>query len=297
MVKRVPLFPGGRDAGRTADDAVLSWPGLSSGFASLPAHDDETVTGAGQVGVAFSAHREVTYTTGGRVRSASYPGGSVICSGTEPIVWSGVREHTEALELYPDPELVARHVGAAAGRSWPVERSVVGRADPVVVGIASIFRRVHTADAYLSDVAASTLAHHLVRHVLVEYAGAPGVHSAGHEAGSTRGHIRLSRGNLATVYDVVEEELEGRISLDALAASVHLSPFHFARAFKASVGMAPYEFVTSRRMDRARLLLRTTGDPVERIAREVGFGNLSHFRRVFRSHAGDTPTAYRAGLR
>ncbi|MBA3295146.1 MAG: helix-turn-helix transcriptional regulator [Geodermatophilaceae bacterium] len=293
----MPYLPAERDVGGTARDGVLSWPGLSSGFASLPAHDDETVTGAGQVGVAFSAHREVTYATGGRIRSATYPGGSVICSGTEPIVWSGVREYTEALELYPDPELVGWYIGAASGSSWPVERSVVGRADPVVVGIASIFRRAHTANAYLSDVAASTLAHHLVRHVLVEYAGAAWVNSKGHGAENASRHTGLSRGDLATIYDVVEEKPGARICLDTLAASVNLSPFHFARAFKASVGMAPYEFVTSRRMDRARLLLQTTNAPVERIAREVSFGNLSHFRRVFRSHVGETPAAYRAGLR
>jgi len=293
----VPHLPTERDVGRSARDAVLSWPGLSSAFASLPAHDDETVTGAGQVGVAFSAHREVTYATGGRSRSATYPGGSVICSGTEPIVWSGVREHTEALELYPDPELVGWHIGATSARSWPVERSVVGRADPVVVGIASIFRRAHCANAYLSDVAASTLAHHLVRHVLVEYAGAAWVNSKGHGAESAIRHTGLSRGDLATIYDVVEAKLGARICLDTLAASVNLSLFHFARAFKASVGMAPYEFVTSRRMDRARLLLQSTNASVEWIACEVSFGNLSHFRRIFRSHVGDTPAAYRAALR
>ena len=70
-----------------------------------------------------------------------------------------------------------------------------------------------------------------------------------------------------------------------------LSPFHFARAFKAATGLTPHEFVTGRRMDRARWLLRS--QPVEAVAAAVGFGNLSHFRRLFRRHHGGPPSGLR----
>lgn len=84
----------------------------------------------------------MTYSCGGRTRRASYPGGSVICAGADPVVWSAVREPTEAVELYRHEQLPARYAsGADTGLCWPVERSIVGGVDPVVVGIASIFWR------------------------------------------------------------------------------------------------------------------------------------------------------------
>ena len=264
------------------------WPGLVSHYASLPPHDRETVTRPGQIGVAFSTHRDVGYDSGGGRRTTSYPGGSVICSGDSPIVWSRVRDHTEALEIYPDPALLTSVGGEHLDpeRPWPVDRCVVGRADPVVVGVASVLRRAHLANSCVSDVAASALAHLLVRHVLVEYAGVP--------VDSDRRPTRLSRGALGRVYDLIEAELHGCLTLDRLAEHAHLSPFHFARAFKASVGMTPHAFVTSRRMDRARDLLLGTDAPVEHVAGDVGFANLSHFRRVFRAHTGATPSQFRA---
>jgi AraC family transcriptional regulator len=78
-----------------------------------------------------------------------------------------------------------------------------------------------------------------------------------------------------------------------LAAVVALSPYHFARAFKASTGMPPHRFVTQRRMDRAMGLLTTTRASVTEIAYAVGFGNVSHFRRLFRRHTGFLPGAVR----
>ena len=106
----------------------------------------------------------------------------------------------------------------------------------------------------------------------------------------------LSGASLVRVHDLVESELAGELTLKRLSAEVHLSPFHFARCFTATVGMPPHRFVTSRRIDRARHLLRSTPWPVERVAGTVGFGNLSHFRRVFRDQVGSTPAAYRAAL-
>jgi AraC family transcriptional regulator len=99
------------------------------------------------------------------------------------------------------------------------------------------------------------------------------------------------------VGDLIDAHLAATLTLDRLAATVHLSPHHFARAFKATVGLAPHAYVTARRMDRARSLLRDTDRPVADVATAVGFTNLSHFRRVFRAHAGDTPAAYRADAR
>ncbi len=263
----------------------LEWPGLTSAWAWLPPHRDETVTGAHQIGVAFSGHRDVRVRSGARRSRATYAGGAVICSGAEPIVWSDVHDPTEALEIYPGAELLARVAGPGHDAGWPVDRAVIGGADPVVVGLAGILRRAHVASAYLSETAASGLGHLLVRHLLTEYGG--------HRLPPAPGHTRLSRAQIGHVTDLVAADVGGQLTLDRLAAGTHLSPYHFARAFKATMGQPPHAWVTAWRMDHARRLLAGTGLTVAEVADAVGFANLSHFRRVFRAHTGAGPAAYR----
>jgi AraC family transcriptional regulator len=80
-----------------------------------------------------------------------------------------------------------------------------------------------------------------------------------------------------------------RITLDAMAAVAALSPFHFARAFTTTTGMAPHRFVTARRLEAAKSALLTTDASVVQVAHAVGFSNVSHFRRVFRRELGVLP--------
>jgi AraC family transcriptional regulator len=71
-----------------------------------------------------------------------------------------------------------------------------------------------------------------------------------------------------------------------------MSPFHFARSFKAATGSPPHAFVVARRMDRAAALFRSTDLPVAAVAKAVGFSSPPHFRRHFRAHWGATPGDY-----
>jgi AraC family transcriptional regulator len=90
------------------------------------------------------------------------------------------------------------------------------------------------------------------------------------------------------VVEFVDAELGGELTLDRLAATAAMSPFHFARTFKHTTGIAPHQFVMARRMERAAALLRS-GMSVLDTAHAVGLSNVSHFRRVFRRHHGVLP--------
>jgi AraC family transcriptional regulator len=68
-----------------------------------------------------------------------------------------------------------------------------------------------------------------------------------------------------------------------------LSPFHFLRMFRETIGVTPHAFTVARRLQRARLLLLTTSWPVAAVARAVGYSNLGHFRRAFRRAFGVGP--------
>jgi AraC family transcriptional regulator len=63
------------------------------------------------------------------------------------------------------------------------------------------------------------------------------------------------------------------------------------------VGVTPWAFVTVRRLDHARLLLRTTDLSVAAVATAVGASNVSHFGRLFVAHVGCTPGRYRTLVR
>jgi AraC family transcriptional regulator len=108
------------------------------------------------------------------------------------------------------------------------------------------------------------------------------------------------RGGLAAwqksrVADYVEEHLADSVLLSQLAEVARLSPFHFSRAFKQSFGLPPLRYVTSRRIERAKILLAGE-DSITQVGLAVGFGETSSFTTAFRRRTGVTPTVFRRAL-
>jgi len=89
------------------------------------------------------------------------------------------------------------------------------------------------------------------------------------------------------------DHLDADLSVPALAQRAFMSPRNFARAFKAETGMTPATYVEALRVERARLALETTAEPVEAIARRCGFGTPETMRRAFARRLGVSPAAYR----
>ena len=106
----------------------------------------------------------------------------------------------------------------------------------------------------------------------------------------------LSRERLQRVRDYVEAHLDEDLSLTMLADIACLSPYHFSRSFKQSIGVGPQRYVIQRRLERAKTLLQRTREPLALIALEAGFGDQSHFTTIFRREMGVTPGRFRAEL-
>lgn len=110
---------------------------------------------------------------------------------------------------------------------------------------------------------------------------------------------RRSRGGglapyqLKRVCDAMTADLAEEVPLAALASMVGVSYHHFCHAFKASVGLAPHQWLVERRVERACELLRTTRESVTEIAAAVGYDDPNQLLRVFRSRRGTTPAGYR----
>ena len=105
---------------------------------------------------------------------------------------------------------------------------------------------------------------------------------------------RLSERALKRVTDYVEDCLGEDVSLAAMAGTVGLSPYHFARLFRESTGLSPHQYVIRRRVERARLLLATTDRSLAAIAAEVGFASGSHLTTHFRRLVGVSPSRFRS---
>ncbi|MGW3664068.1 AraC family transcriptional regulator [Streptomyces sp. NPDC005141] len=90
---------------------------------------------------------------------------------------------------------------------------------------------------------------------------------------------------------LLDERLVEGIALDEAARLVHAHPAHLVRAFSGAFGIAPHQYLMSRRVDRARRLL-LDGRPPGEVATTTGFYDQSHLTRHFRRLVGVTPGRY-----
>ena len=81
-----------------------------------------------------------------------------------------------------------------------------------------------------------------------------------------------------------------------LARVSHVSPAHFARAFKDAFGVPPHRYLLTRRIERATALLRDGDMPILDIALQTGWNSLGTFGRTFRDITGETPGDFRARM-
>ena len=93
------------------------------------------------------------------------------------------------------------------------------------------------------------------------------------------------------VLEMIDARLDARLTVDMLAREVGLSPAHFARAFKETVGQAPHQYLLWLRLERARRLLELCGADLSGIAQRTGFADQAHFTRLFKRAYRITPGA------
>ncbi len=98
---------------------------------------------------------------------------------------------------------------------------------------------------------------------------------------------------LNRVLELMRADLARDISLAELARCAGLSPFHFARAFKASTGLPPHRYLVQMRLHHVRHRLQVTDLPIAEISAEAGYDNPSYLARLFRKAIGVTPAQYR----
>jgi transcriptional regulator GlxA family with amidase domain len=102
-----------------------------------------------------------------------------------------------------------------------------------------------------------------------------------------------SREPLREIQLAVLEDLAGRHTVEALAERAHMSPRHFARAFRAETGMTPARYVERVRLEAARRMLEEGARPIATVAEDCGFGTPETMRRSFLRTLAVGPAEYR----
>ena len=93
----------------------------------------------------------------------------------------------------------------------------------------------------------------------------------------------------------IDENIDHRLTLTEIAQAFGYHPAYFSSFFSKMMGTTFSRYVMNRKISHSCYLLETTAWPVERIAQELGFCDISHFIQRFKAIKGVTPMGYRAG--
>jgi AraC family transcriptional regulator len=203
--------------------------------------------------------------------------------------WSG---GFEWLHIYLEPGLVER----VAAEAFDLDPARVVLPPLDALDLPQLRATMGAVDAELStggaggglaaEALANVLAVQLLRHVL-----APRRPERGRDG-------RLPRGRLRAVIEYIEEHLDAGPTLEQIAAVARLSPYHFARQFRAATGLPPYQYVIARRVERAREALQAGPElSLAEVAARAGFSDQSQFCHHFKRLTGVTPGRFRMSAR
>jgi AraC family transcriptional regulator len=162
-----------------------------------------------------------------------------------------------------------------------------GAEDSFIWNMLAEFERLDALEGGLDSTYCDTMSLALVLYLARRYGGA--------KVKDT--WIKLPAWRLRRVTEFIDAHLSEPIRVADLADLAELSEGHFHRAFRATTGRTPLEFVHRRRVATAKQMLASSKLSVAQMALRVGFLSPAHFARVFRSVTGQSPSQYRRSFR
>ena len=160
-----------------------------------------------------------------------------------------------------------------------------GLTDPTLVQLLLNIHSAGTADDDTTAIYRDTLAQALTAHIVRQY----GALSASRDA--SQADERIARA-IAYIHDCLDRPLD----LETLAGVALMSPYHFAKAFKAATELPPHQFIIRERIEHAKNLLKASRTPIAEVAALVGDQTPSRFSQLFKRQVGVTPGVFRRQL-
>lgn len=116
----------------------------------------------------------------------------------------------------------------------------------------------------------------------------------GSAVSSERGSRRNAHeDDIAAAVEYIKAHYSLSITVDDIISGLHISKYHFIRLFSRIMGVTPYSYLTSYRINISKKLLRTTEMSVAEISEKCGFTDTSNFISQFKKRTGQKPTQYR----
>jgi AraC family transcriptional regulator len=157
--------------------------------------------------------------------------------------------------------------------------------DPIVTAAIDTVAAEARSPEFGAGLYIESIGRQLVIHLLRKYASV--------RVREARGQGELASAQRARAVDFIEENLGRALELGEIAAELNMSAGTFARQFRRTTGLAPYAYVTERRLAQARRLLEETDLPTKQVAATCGFCDQAHLTRMFARRYGVTPAAFR----
>ncbi|MEL6263827.1 MAG: AraC family transcriptional regulator [Cyanobacteria bacterium J06626_6] len=256
------------------------------------------------ISVAFAPHEEVTWSVdGGSRKTTPLPAGSVFVYGDRDFTWHKRERESEYANFLFDNDWLQ---SVASDNQIELSTSSSGTLsfdtklifpDPTILHVSQLLKQeVQVGGAGSKMIVESlrnVLAVHLLRNYICTQTGTQTGTQIAEQEQTEIARSALDAFQVQRVKDYIEENLAEDLAIAQLAAIIPMSQYHFARAFKATIGQTPHKYVVQRRIERAKVLLSVTELPILEIAAQTGFSNPSHFTSQFRKHAGATPRQYR----
>jgi len=164
--------------------------------------------------------------------------------------------------------------------------------NPIYNDIANIILKIHT-EASNKDTGYEIL----IRAYLCEIIG---LLVREYKADTTSQNVETQKESLVNLelsMAYINENLDKKLSLEEIAHVAGFSRTYFSSIFTKFNGLSPWEYITIRRIEKSKHLLKYTSHPIILIAQNCGFSNLSNFNRLFLRIVGTSPSKYRASFK
>lgn len=279
----VPLLPS-----QLKEDREQPWHGLllerhTVSAIEIPEHEHRELC----LHLQASGEKAMEWWSGGRYgMEKTSPGAMILLpAGTrDRLRWHG---SSERLILSLQPELLDR-VAAEAGAAVPEFEAHWSLQDVSLQRLLFEMGREASLGWPLGRLYADLTAAGLVSMLLRRHTTMPV------DLGHLQGGLPMPQ--LRQAMEYISANLDRDVRLEAIAGEVNLSPFHFAREFRALTGQTPYQYLLDQRMERAKYLLRNHTWSIQEIAPMVGFHSPVNFVRTFRQRVGVTPGTWRKSV-
>ncbi len=219
---------------------------------------------------------------GGRWNQETHPGLITIIPPATAVGWS-VRGEVHSRSLHLGSRFFDSD-DSNCGGSKPELRFQCGIQDPLVSAIMESLEHEIRHPSQSGSLYADSVADSLALHLLNRHVAEP------RQAGLRQ---KLPAQTLKRSIERIEASISQGVSLEELAREARLSRSYFADAFRKTTGMAPHQYLTRRRLEKARELLNSSRLALTDIALQCGFSSQSHLSSMFRKAFGTSPRRYR----